>query len=511
MKIKFFGHNCYLLEGQNFAILVDPWFSPNGAFLGSWHQWPPCSHLLEDLITIIKRRKKCFLFISHEHQDHFDVITLSKLKQYIDQLIIPNFCDKHLFSKCKSIGYNVLELDDEEVFQINNNDFIKVYIVDVGINHDSAILIRINNKTFLNQNDCKIFDRIRSLSSMNIDYYAVQFSGATWHPVCFNMTEKRKVAVSKGKVVSKLTAIRNAVRLLKPKVFFPSAGPAIFPHLDPELSLGKDNIFVHQTVLTKFLKNESLKICHLRPGDEYVSKMETSPINPPTLEEFFHIRNNFSCEYFNYSKPLIIDNLILAIRSRLDAIEGIKFEKCPTIYFRWYDGGLQINLNELTIKEWNIRNPIKEETYFLLEADKKYFAIMADDNYRWQDIYLSLRAKVTRHPDVFSNFINLFLFSDASNIKESFLTTLNIQSERIVVCNPISGKMYEINRYCPHNGADLSNASIDDKGHLICPRHNWLFNLDNGGLCNSSNQTIDAVEVKEVITLCDLINLRLID
>ena len=40
MFIKFYGHNCYLISVNNSCLLIDPWFSKNGAFLGSWQQWP---------------------------------------------------------------------------------------------------------------------------------------------------------------------------------------------------------------------------------------------------------------------------------------------------------------------------------------------------------------------------------------------------------------------------------------------------------------------------------------
>ena len=145
-----------------------------------------------------------------------------------------------------------------------------------------------------------------------------------------------------------------------------------------------------------------------------------------------------------------------------------------------------------------------------VSASKSYFCLMSDPSYRWQDIYLSLRASVLRVPDVFNTFVNIFLFSDASNIRSAFVSTLDIKDEKILIVNPLDGKNYEINRYCPHNGADLKDARIDKDGNLVCPRHSWLFKLNNNGICEKADVSIDAREVVETISLCESASARLL-
>ena len=143
-------------------------------------------------------------------------------------------------------------------------------------------------------------------------------------------------------------------------------------------------------------------------------------------------------------------------------------------------------------------------------GSRAYFSLMSNPNYRWEDIYLSLRARVKREPDVFNTFINIFLCSDPSSIRAGFTTTMDIKDERIVIVNHVDGKNYEINRYCPHNGADLKNAKIDNNGNLICPRHSWSFNLENKGKCESAKATINAQEIVETISLCETISVRML-
>ena len=75
--------------------------------------------------------------------------------------------------------------------------------------------------------------------------------------------------------------------------------------------------------------------------------------------------------------------------------------------------------------------------------------------------------------------------------------------------DPNTGRGYELNRYCPHNGADLIDADVDTDGNVICPRHSWRFKLANHGKCFETGATINAEEVENTITLCETISARL--
>jgi UDP-MurNAc hydroxylase len=72
-----------------------------------------------------------------------------------------------------------------------------------------------------------------------------------------------------------------------------------------------------------------------------------------------------------------------------------------------------------------------------------------------------------------------------------------------VVINLHNGKIYEINRFYPHNGADLKGAQINENSILICPRHGWHFDLTDGGRCQSAEGTLLAKKLESTITLCE--------
>jgi UDP-MurNAc hydroxylase len=153
--------------------------------------------LKDQLAEYLNTNNKTFLYISHEHQDHFDKETLTEIQPSIDLCIIPDYKDKFLHNELLNMGYKVQELCDQTKHHLNQTDYIELMIVDTGVNHDSAAIFKIDGETFFNQNDCKIFDRLTYLKDEAIDYYAIQFSGTTWPLVCYELSETASVRLTK--------------------------------------------------------------------------------------------------------------------------------------------------------------------------------------------------------------------------------------------------------------------------------------------------------------------------
>lgn len=64
MRVKFFGHNCYILQGKNVVVVTDPWLTKSGVFFGSWFQWPINHHLKDQLAEYLNKNYKTILHIS---------------------------------------------------------------------------------------------------------------------------------------------------------------------------------------------------------------------------------------------------------------------------------------------------------------------------------------------------------------------------------------------------------------------------------------------------------------
>ncbi|WP_454753185.1 Rieske 2Fe-2S domain-containing protein [Cupriavidus necator] len=488
VSLKFLGHNGFLVESSTEYLAIDPWLTDNGAFHGSWFQYPKNHHLQAEFIET-SQRKKGWIYISHEHQDHFDVDTLSKIGRDA-VFVIPRFRDDALRSEIDKLGFQYIELLDGQPSLMSAWLTLTCFVSDIGVNHDSALLIETPAFSFFNQNDCKIFDRLDQLPR-SITYYSVQFSGATWHPVCYeNYSESERAELSKEKSIKKLDNVVGAMQRLKPRFFIPAAGPAIFPFLPLPLSYGVGNIFIHQPELHQYLLRANIEnILYPRPGDEINELTAREPIAPPRERDILDYKKDIADRWEGLAIDFSKEKLIDEINNRLDQIWDLEFQCESLLVLALGDGeddSICIDLSEKAI----INPPGSMPAFWRITADKKYFALMCGRD-RWQNIHLSLRAKLYRAPDRFDNIINIFLLSDVSNLRDSILQTLAIPKGRIMISRG-SGIRYEINRYCPHQGADLSCATITEDGKLICPRHGWAFSLEDDGKALDGSCSLEA-------------------
>jgi UDP-MurNAc hydroxylase len=336
-QLRFLGHNCFLIYNDETFLLIDPWLSNKGAFFGSWFQYPKNHHLRDEIIELSKT-KNGYVYFTHEHQDHFDLETL-RLLSSDTTVIIPAYKDRFLSETIQENGFSCIELPENSFVSIGTQISINIFISEVGINRDSAIFVATGEFTFFNQNDCKIFDRLNEIKE-RVTYYTVQFSGATGHPVLYeNYSKDEKAEISRRKSNAKLTNVVRAIQILKPKFFIPAAGPAIFPYLDPFLSFGRDNIFIHQDILNDVLNSHNINnVLYPMPGDIInESLIGRKFIPPPTPAELADYRTNTVNFWKTHNFKFSISDLKSAVNDRLDKIWDLDFQCETLIQFSWGD------------------------------------------------------------------------------------------------------------------------------------------------------------------------------
>lgn len=71
----------------------------------------------------------------------------------------------------------------------------------------------------------------------------------------------------------------------------------------------------------------------------------------------------------------------------------------------------------------------------------------------------------------------------ARNIEEinfkNNIATIQINERSICIIKTLKG-LKACSSECPHAGGDLSSGFLDAKGNIICPVHNYRFNLNHG-------------------------------
>ena len=80
MQIEFIGHAGFMVTEGAVTLLMDPWLNDKGAFDSAWFQFPCNHHYFELIREKMAADKHNYVYISHEHKDHFDPIFLAAIR-----------------------------------------------------------------------------------------------------------------------------------------------------------------------------------------------------------------------------------------------------------------------------------------------------------------------------------------------------------------------------------------------------------------------------------------------
>ncbi len=256
-EFHFVNHSGFILRKNNVKLAVDPWIS-GPVFNNSWD-------LLVDtpLSTINELKKSNYVWFSHEHPDHFNPSNLNIFNNN-NNFIFQKTKDKRVvdFLK-KKISINVKELQSDQFYKLDDDFYIKVIPFQYL---DSMCLIKIDNMTILNLNDCDIkkkseLEQILKLAG-NIDILMLQFSYA------IGKSNKTQINIRKELSLKILKNISNTIKFLKPKITIPFASFCFFSR--------RDNFYLNDSInkiepTINYLKknNPDVNFYCFYPGDKW--------------------------------------------------------------------------------------------------------------------------------------------------------------------------------------------------------------------------------------------------
>lgn len=106
----------------------------------------------------------------------------------------------------------------------------------------------------------------------------------------------------------------------------------------------------------------------------------------------------------------------------------------------------------------------------------------------WEDAVASMRVRLHRSPDNYDmNFMIFFRYGDKPQITQGVAQAdeeRRKKTNELIEHPDLPGTM--IQRYCPHQGEDLKNATIVN-GVITCPRHFWQFDANTGKCISGGN------------------------
>lgn len=518
MHITYLGHAGFLVETEYAVLVADPWLSPTGAFDAAWFQFPRNHHLAalvqEKLADSSKAR---YLYLSHEHKDHFDKSFLDSIQCRDFTVILPKFDRPALAEAMSDYGCSdiVLAEDSEEV-KISGGT-LKLYLDDSELNRDSAMLLKADGQSFLNLNDCRVNDALPVIrrEEGSIDVLATQFSGANWHPVCYEYPVERYESISRKKVMAKFNGVAQGIKTISPDFYLPTAGPPCF--LDPTLlaiNFERVNIFPQAWELTRYLERRfpgaTTAWPVLMPGD--VLDVTAGSVHARGTERvgeggfrryvedyaalyagFFQARQE---SYEAWEPAWLLERLKEALRGKLDALE-LHDRVTTNLYFGFTDvpdAMLRVNFPERDIATCR---SIDEANYYQIRAPSWEVARALENRISWEDFAHTFRLRLTRAPDVYQTIISAFIRLEPADLNRFCQKILNIESRQERIVKEANGTRYVVDRYCPHQGGDLLYGWIEGDRYLTCPRHGWRYDLEKEGVCPDNAGTIHAVALEE--------------
>ena len=514
MQITYLGHAGFLVETEQAILVMDPWMSREGAFDSGWFQFP-CNHQLGPLVRakLHKSSKQKFVYVSHEHQDHYDLQFLKSLPNQSVTYIVPHFQRGVLRTEIGELNPAALiSCRHGEAVDIPGG-CVKLYLDDAGLNRDSAILIKTDGQAFLNLNDCKLFDEVGAVSRSEgpISVLACQFSGATWHPTCYEYSREEYERISRQKRISKFEMVARAIDIVRPRTYLPSAGPACF--LDPtllHLNFEEMNIFPRAPQFLAYLQQrlpENQTEClDIMPGDQisasdgrFAAKAEER-VTEENYEGYVRAYAGRYASYFagrqpKYAQPQmaeILDRLRIELGRKLATFTLHERIQVP-LYFKLCDSGEEMLRIDFPARVVELAREIKETDYYSVSTPSWQIVKVLEGTITWEEFALTFRMRLNRRPDVYQTLIQGFLLMQAEDMNWFCGGLLEIEQRRERIVVEAGGTRYSMDRYCPHQGADLSQGWLDQGRLWTCPRHRWQFALDKGGQCTASKGSVHAV------------------
>lgn len=515
MQITYLGHAGFVVETESSIIVMDPWLSSSGAFDYGWFQYPRNHHLadyVQELLATSSKEK--YIYISHEHKDHFDPLFLNSLRSRDFTILLANFQRSIVKAALEKSNYQckkIISLNDDEEFNFADGS-LHLFVIDAELG-DSAILVKNSGKSFFNLNDCQIHDRLGAIVRKHghADILSGQFSGAIWHPTCYEMSKDDYQRISREKSLVKFELISRAIQTVKPSLFLPSAGPPCF--LDPmliEKNFEKINIFPRAPKLLSFLdkhcKTTETTWSEIMPGDtldantlQFV-KLAPNRVNDQDFEQYIRA---YASDYQKIFQQRALENqkvspreVFIKLRTELEKkLRPLKLvnDKITTPLYWQIDGHSEMYLVDLKEKTLTVTNEIQDpNNFYKISAPAWIINKVLNKELDWRDFALSFRAKLSRNPDVYHSLIHSFLVVQAEDLERccELISKYHAKKERIIVES--EGKRYSILRWCPHQGGDLKCGWIEN-GNLVCPRHRWQYNLKDHGKCVNNDDSIHAI------------------
>ena len=516
MKVTSLGHAGMLVEASGGSIVCDPWFEP--AFFGSWFPFPRNDQLSADLLERIEAAD--FLYVSHLHGDHHDETWLrSHLRRDIP-ILLPGFPTREQQRTLSALGFtNFIRTSDAVEIEIATDLKVAIHIessITDGPGGDSALVVIADGAIVVNQNDCRTNDLGQLREHGPVDLHWLQYSGAIWYPMVYEMDADAKRTACEAKVAAQFARALRYVEKIDAHAVVPSAGPPCF--LDPDLfGLNKidgseSTIFPDQTEFLAMLSEQgrygiinvpgtTITIDGSRDLDSDDRVTVEHPMSETEVERIFAHKLDYLRSYQADKASWIADMKAGWNPASTDLLATLKswweplLEMAPTIRAQI---GANVVLRAMAtgsdeqsdividFPKGELREHNGEAFAFRFDVDRRLVeTVVAQRAVDWSNsLLLSCRFQAWRAGD-----FNEYVYNFLKSLSRERMKRAEAEAVR-KVAPPDAATMasepdirlgdYVVQRRCPHRDADLEAFGEVDGDEFVCTLHGWRFDIETG-------------------------------
>lgn len=509
MRATSIGHAGILVETDAGSILCDPWFLP--AFLGSWFVFPRNDQLDADLLERIENAD--YLYISHLHADHHDEPWLRRHLRREIPILLPGYPTREQQRTLERLGFTefIRTVDGEELELAPGLTIAihtEVSITD-GPGGDSALMISDGRTRLVNQNDCRTTDLDVLQRHGPVDLHWLQYSGAIWYPMVYDMPADEMRRLVDAKVESQFTRAMRYVDIIDARAVVPSAGPPAF--LDEDLFhlnlIDGDelSIFADQRSFMERLAAKGHRGVLAIPGTEIEITPDeitvTHPIPDAEVAAIFDDKRAYLRRYQADWKPWLDElkagwnppttDLLTTLKTWWEPLLRMAPTMCRAVgancLFRAGDLDLVIDFPNAEVRAFD-----GEPYSFSFTIPRQLVeTVAAERAVDWSNsLFLSCRWTGWRDGDFNEYLYNFFKSLSVERMRRTEAEAIRKLDPPTETEAEIELGGYVVQRRCPHRKADLSVfgevETVAGVDQLVCTLHGWRFECATGR-CLTSN------------------------
>ncbi|GGK27932.1 putative Rieske 2Fe-2S iron-sulfur protein [Pilimelia terevasa] len=512
MRITGTGHASLRIDTPAGSILTDPWVNP--AYFASWFPFPDNAQLDWETLGQVD-----YLYVSHLHRDHFDAAHLRRYVSKKATVLLPQYPTSQLEDELRELGFTrFLRTVSDEVHELDGG--LKVMIQALisptdGPIGDSSLWVEYDGVRVLNQNDARPTDLVRFAELGHVHAHLLQFSGAIWYPMVYELPQAAKTAFGKQKKDRQYDRTWRYIDDLKASWVFPIAGPPCF--LDDDLWHLNDihgdegNIFPDQAdFVREYAKVGGDNAVVLLPGTVTELTADTCGTTQPvpSVEGFFADKKAVLEEMRDRKRPVIeaekaswrhpeID-VLAALRKRIEPLleESIYMAKGvggPVRFDLTDEAGEVVESIAVDFPAKVVRpaQPGEKVRYRFRTGRSLVEHLIHVDEGDWvNSLFLSARFSAARIGQ-YNEFVYSF-FKCLSEERLQYAEGWYDEHERSTDAEDITLDGWRVQRRCPHLKADLTRFGVVDGDVLTCQLHGWRFDLTSGRCLTSVGHRIRA-------------------